>query len=88
MKDEHWLEAEENLCVCCTFKGLAGGVVHLQNKVLDRGFAPNFETNPFRQLQLWRISRPSIYHLQQKMSSSWCKVYDRHCGALRTSAKP
>lgn len=65
MKNEHWLDAEENLRVC-TFKGLAGGVVHLQNKVLDRGLAPNLEANPLRQLQLWGISCPCIYHLQQQ----------------------
>jgi hypothetical protein len=81
MKNEHWFEAEENLRVC-TFKGLAGGIVHLQNKVLDRGLAPNLEANPLRQLQLWRISCPCIYHLQQQMSSSWFKVYDHHCETL------
>jgi hypothetical protein len=60
---ERWILLRvANLCAR-TFKGLDGGIVHLQNKVLDGGFAPNPEANTFRQFQLWCISSPCVYHL-------------------------
>jgi len=62
----------------CTFEKSDGGIVHLQNKILNGRLSPNPEANTFWQLQLWGISCPCIYYLQQQKSYSQCETYDGH----------